>query len=170
MIDLTSYKLGETDELLELERKDDLSTLILSMAQQAQHRILIFSHDLDKSLFGTAELNEVIKLLAIKDRRTHIHILVQDPAPMVKSDHPLLKLARRISSHMTIKVAAKEHQDEIENFIIFDDRGYIVQDNPSRYDSSGNFYAPLKTRQFSEHFLEMWERGVIDSSLRQLSL
>ena len=169
-MDLSTYKLGETDELIEVELKDDLEALILAMSQQAQHQILIFSHNLDNRLFGSNELFDAIKELAIKDRRSHIHILVQDTKHMVQTDHQLMKLSRRISSHMQIKVTAREHRDVIENFIIFDDRGYIVQDNPARYDGSGNFYAPLKTRQLSEHFLEMWEHGVVDSSLRQLSL
>lgn len=169
-MDFTAYKLGETDELIEFERREELHNLIVAMSQQAKHRILIFSHHLDNSLFGSETLYDAIKNLAIQDRRSHIHILVQDPKPMVQCDHRLLKLTRRISSHMGIKVVAREHQDVIENFILFDDRGFIIQDNPSRYEGSGNFYAPLKNRQLSDHFLEMWERGSLDSSLRQLSL
>ena len=170
MMDFSNYKLGETDEEIEVELRDDLKNLILTMSQQARHRILIFSHDLDNSLFGDDPFYEAIKTLAIQDRRSHIHILVQDPKPMVQIDHRLLKLSRRISSHMSIKVVAKEHQDVIENFVIFDDRGYVLQDHPARYEGVGNFYAPLKTRQLADHFMEMWERGVVDASLRQLSL
>ena len=170
MIDLTSYKLGESDQLIEIDSRDDLRQLILAMAQQAQHRILIFSHELDKSIFDTEELYEAIKNLAIKSNRTHIHILVHDPKSMAKEGHRLLNLTRRISSHMSIKITAKEHHDVYENFMIFDDNAYIIRENPARFTAVGNFHAPLKTRQLSEHFLEMWERGVDDSSLRRLSL
>ncbi len=170
MIDLTSYKIGETDQLIEVDDREDLSDFILTLAQQAQHRILIFSHDLDKALFDTDALYEAIKNLAIKSRRTHIHILVHDPKPMVKDGHRLLQLARRISSHMAIKITAKEHHDVYENFILFDDDAYIIRDNPTRFTGKGTFNAPLKTRQLSDQFLEMWERGRVDSSLRRLSL
>lgn len=170
MIDLTSHKLGETDQHIEVDLKEDLKQLILAMSQQAKHRILIFSHDLDHFLFDTEELYEAIKNLAINSRRTHIHILVQDARPMTKNGHRLLRLARRISSHMQIKITAKEHRDIIETFIILDDRGYIVKSHPERYEAYGNFYEPLKTHQLSDQFEELWNRGNIDSSLRRMSL
>ncbi|MCW8931529.1 MAG: hypothetical protein OQL19_14980 [Gammaproteobacteria bacterium] len=170
MIDLTSHILGKTDEHIEVDLRDDLKQLILSMTQQAKHRILIFTHDLDHNLFDTDELYDAIKTLAIENQRTHVHILVQDAKPMTKKGHRLLNLARRITSHMQIKITAREHKDIIETFIVFDDRAYIIQNHPERYEAEGNFYAPLKTRQLSEQFEELWNRGVIDSSLRRLSL
>lgn len=170
MIDLTSHRLGETDQLIDVDSRDDLKQLILAMSQQAQHRILIFSHHLENSLFDNDEIYEAIKDLAIKTRRTHIQIIVQDTKPMASQGHRLLKLARRISSHVSIKLAAKEHQEIFETFIIFDDRGYIIHSNPDRYDGVGNFYSPLKTRQLYEQFEDIWARGIIDSSLRRLSL
>ena len=170
MIDLTSQTLGETNEHIEVGLREDLRQLILSMSQQAKHRILIFSHSLEHDLFDTDELYEAIKTLAIGSQRTHIHIIVQDTKPMTGKGHRLLELARRITSHMKIKVTAREHENIIENFIIFDDSAYIIQNNPEQFEAYGNFYEPSKTRQLSEQFDELWARGIIDSSLRRLSL
>lgn len=170
MIDLTSCRLGETNELIEIELKEDLRHLILTMSLQAKHRILIFSHDLNHALFDTDELYETIKTLAIASRRTYIQILVQNPQDMIKGGHRLLNLARRISSHIAIKITAKEHEDILETFIIIDDRAYIIHNNPQRFEAYGNFFDPLKTRQLSEQFEDLWNRGISDSSLRRLSL
>ena len=85
-------------------------------------------------------------------------------------DVRLLKLARRISSHISIKLAAKEHQDIFETFMIFDNSAYILLTHPERYDALGNFYGPLKTGHLSEQFEELWQRATVDSSLRRLSL
>ncbi len=170
MIDITAHQLGETNELINIDLRDDLKQLILSMSQQTTKQILIFSHDLDSHLFDHEALYEAIKLLAIKNHRTHIHIIVQDPRPIVSRGHTLLRLAHRLTSHMQIKVTAKEHVDILKTFIIFDDEGYIIQDNPERFEASGNFYDPLKARKLSEQFEELWNRGMVDSSLRRLSL
>ena len=170
MTDITANKLGKTDLLIELDQRDDFMNLILSMSQQAKHRILIFSHDLDKSLYGTNELYEAIKKLAIQSQRTHIQILVQDAILMTKNGHPLLKLSHRISSHVSIKITSKEYRDIYETFIVFDDCGYIIQGDPERYEARGNFSAPAETKHLVKKFHEMWERGVIDNSLRQLGL
>jgi hypothetical protein len=169
-MDLTAYTLGETDQLLKIDNKEDFAALILAMSQQALNKILIFSHHLDTTLFDNVLLYDAIKQLAIRNRRTHIQILLQDAKPMTKKGHRLLNLARRISSHVSIKLAHKEQQELFETFIIFDDRAYILHTNPERYDAQGNFYAPLKTRQLAEQFEAYWEQGTIDNSLRRLSL
>jgi len=170
MTEFNTALLGKTDQLQEVDSRDDLRQLILSLSQQALQRIDIFSHDLEYGLFDNAALYEAIKLLAIKSRRTHIKILVQDSSPMVKKGHRLLKLARRISTHISIKVTAKEDRDLLETFLLFDKKGYIMQQNPERYDAEAHFNAPLKNKYFAEKFSTMWDRAIIDSSLRRLSL
>lgn len=169
-MDFSAHTLGETEQLLEVELRDDLQQLILSMSRQARQRILIFSHALDHHLFDSDELYEAIKTLAIAHQRSYIKIIVQDPHPMSQKGHRLLRLAQRLTSHITLKITAKEHQDRLENFIIFDDRAYIMQNSPERFEASGNFYEPLKARQLEEQYTELWERGEIDSSLRRLSI
>ncbi len=47
MIDLNNYKLGETQELITVDNQDAFRQLLITMSQQAQHRIWIFSHNLD---------------------------------------------------------------------------------------------------------------------------
>ncbi len=89
---------------------------------------------------------------------------------MVKNDHRLLRLAQRISSHMQVKLTAKEHQDIYQTFIIFDDRAYIIHEDPLRFNARADFYNPLETRKLAEQFSEMWEVGVIDNRIRRLSL
>ena len=170
MIDLDNYKLGETQELITVDNQDDFRQLLITMSQQAQHRIWIFSHNLDIRIYDNNELYEAIKNLAIRSPRTHINILVQDSEHMVKNDHRLLHLAQRISSHMQVKLTAREHQDIYQTFIIFDDRGYIIHEDPLRFNARADFYNPLETRKLAEQFSEMWEVGVIDNRLRRLSL
>jgi len=162
--------LEKTNQLIILDNKADLKSLIFTMSQQAKKYILIFSHHLDSQLFDNEALYEVIKHLAIKSPRTYIKILLQDSKPMTTNGHRLLTLARRISSHIEIKVVAKEHLDIIETFLIFDDHAYIIHQHPERYEAEANFSDPLKTKHLNEQFKEMWDHATIDSSLRQLSL
>ncbi len=170
MTEFNTQESGETDQLLKVGSRDDLRLLILSLSQQAQQRIDIFSHDLEHPLFDNEALYEAIKQLAIKSQRTHIHILIQDSQAMIKKGHRLLRLARRISSHITIKVTAKEDRDILKTFILFDNKGYIMQQNSERYEAEAHFNAPLKNKYFAEKFSTMWDRAIIDRSLRRLSL
>lgn len=170
LIDFTLSKLGETAQLIELDQSDDFVDLIISMSKQAKHQILIFSYDLDKVLYGNNKLYEIIKNLAIKNHRNQIKILVQNAVAMTKNDHPLLKLSHRVSRNISIKITSREYRGVIKTFIIFDDCGYIIQDHPERYEASGNFSARAEIKQLVKKFHEMWKRGEIDNSLRQLRL
>ncbi len=164
------YILGETKHLITVDTKADLKLLIFTMSQQAKKHIIIFSHHLDSQLFDNEALYEVIKHLAIKSPRTYIKILLQNSKPMITHGHRLLTLARRISSHIEIKVVAKEDLDIMETFLIFDEHAYIIHQHPDRYEAEANFYDPLKTKHLNEQFKEMWDHASIDRSLRQLSL
>ncbi len=170
MINPENFILGETRQLIKVDSQEDFKQLVLAMSQQATKRILIFSHNLDIRIFNTTELYEVIKNLAIKNARTHIHILVQESDHMVKNDHQLLRLAQRISSHIMVKKTAKEHKAIYQTFIIFDDCGYIIHEDPLRFNARGDFYNPLESRKLAEQFAEMWAVGSVDNSLRRLSL
>ena len=169
-MDLTEHKLGETTPLINLDMREDFINLILCMSQQVKHRIRIFSHDLDKSLYGSNELYEVIKQLAIQNHRNKIQILVQDSLPMTRNGHPLLRLSQRVSRNVSIKKTSREYKDIAKTFILFDDCGYIFQEHPDRYEGSGNFSSRAETKILIARFHEMWEHGVVDSSLRNLEL
>lgn len=170
MSEFDSYTLGESDQLLEIAGKDDLKQLIVSMSQQAIRQILIFSHDLDAFLFDNDELYQAVKTLAIKNRYTHIDIVLQDIKPITKNGHRLLTLARRTPSKVSIKLAAKDDQRIMETFLIFDNNGYLLHKHPERYEAQASFYESIKAKHLQEQFGELWDRATIDSSLRKLSL
>ncbi len=170
MNDLANYTLGETNKPLILDNHNDFYQILLSMTQQSRRNILVFSHDLDHRIFNTEPIYNSFKDLAIASRHTYIRILLQHTGVMITKGHRLLELSRHLSSHVSIRICAKEHRDIIETFAVVDERGFIIQENPYRYIANSNFNAPQQARNLTEKFVTMWEQGIEDVSLRRLSL
>lgn len=170
MIDLLKYKLGETDATFLIDNHEDFYQTLLTMAQQSQRNILVFSHRLEHRIYDIEVMYEAFKDLAIASRQSYIQILLQDARPVTTQGHRLLELSRHLSSHVSLRVTSGEHRDILETFVIVDGRGFIMQDNPNLYDAKCNFNSPLHARDLKEKFVNMWEQGVDDSSLRRLGL
>ena len=162
--------LGKSDEIIDIHNHDDFFQILLQMSQQSRRNILIFSHSLDHRIYDNEDMYTAFKDLAIASRHTYIKILLQDAKPMTTRGHRLLELSRHLSSHVAIRLTAKEHKDILKTFILVDDCGFIIQDNPHRYDARCSFNAPLHARDLKEKFTDMWERGFEDNSLRRLGL
>jgi hypothetical protein len=170
MIDLSQYTLGETDEIFSIDNYAGFYQTLLIMSQQSRRNILVFSHDLDHRIYDTEAMYAAFKVLAIASRQSYIQFLLQESKPVTSKGHRLLELSRHLSSHVSIRITAKEHRNLLQTFVIVDERGFMIQENPSRYDAKCNFYAPLHARDLKEKFVNMWEHGEEDSSLRRLGL
>jgi len=170
MLNLSNYTLGETNNTFEIEYFEDFYQTLLTMTQQSQRNILVFSHNLDHRLYATEAMYTAFKNLAIASRYSSIRILLQDKKSATGKGHRLLELSQHLSSHVSIRITAREHKDIPETFIIVDERGYIIQESPARYNARSNFNAPLHARGLKEKFTDMWEHGTTDASLRRLGL
>lgn len=170
MNDFAHYTLGKTNKPLILDNHNDFYLILLSMTQQSRRNILVFSHHLDHRIFNSEAIYSSFKDLAIASRHTYIRILLQEPGVMITMGHRLLELSRHLSSHVSIRICAKEHRGITETFAVLDERGFIIQEHPNRYIGIGNYNAPQQARNLTEKFITMWEQGREDVSLRRLSL
>jgi predicted GNAT family N-acyltransferase len=145
--------------------------LALGIVAQARRHVWIYSRDLDFKLYGSSEMVEALKRFAIQSRGGQLRILLQDPAAPLREGHPLVPLVQRLSSSMLIRVP----QDEADlkypaAFLLADRGGYLMRPIGSRYEGTGNLYAPGRQRQLREYFDEVWERSLPDPELRPVHI
>lgn len=170
MIALSNYTLGETDDTFTIDHHSDFLQCLLSMTQQSQRHILVFSHSLDHRIYDNQAMYSAFKNLAIANHHSYIQILLQHARPATTRGHCLLELSRHLSSHVSMRLTSKEHRDILKTFLIVDDRGFIIQENPGRYNAKVNFNAPLHTRDLKHKFIHMWEHGSEEATLKRLGL
>ena len=170
MYDIEDYRLGKTNELLQLETRTENVQAASHMANQCQRSLFIISRKLDPVIFDTTEFSNAVKYLALRHRRAQIRIVVFEPNTIVKRGHRLLELSGRLSSFIELRKAHYSFDYYNECLILADATGYIHRKNGELYESSLNFKDRRTSRHLLNKFTDMWELATLDPDLRKMTL
>ena len=111
----------------------DCVTAITTLIQLSKNRIRLWTPSIDVALYSHAALMAHFKNLALKNKHTHIEILLTDSRSLVEQGHLLLELSRRLPSSIQIKRAAPEQATSVEEVLLIDDRTVFFRPNHSDY-------------------------------------
>ncbi len=170
MQDIEDYRLGETDKVLQLEKRAENISVANHMANQCQRTLNIISRELDPLVFDTEEFADAVKYLALRHRRAKIQIIVFEPDTIIKRGHRLLDILGRLSSFIEIRKAHYSFSEYNECLMVADAIGYIHRKNGERYEGSFNFKDRRQVKTLLKLFAEMWELATPDPDLRKIIL
>ncbi|MCP3662107.1 MAG: acyltransferase [Gammaproteobacteria bacterium] len=162
--------IGQTAGRIPVTTREENREIILHYIQQARQSLEVFTYNLDKSLFDQHPLLEAIKTLALSSPKNTIRILLQDNHEIQQQGHRLIELTRRLTSQIEIRRPHIDYIGRIDNFLVVDRCAYLHRSNHRRYDGEADFNNRLQARQYSDHFMEIWECSEPDSALRRLYL
>lgn len=168
--DLESFRLGQSAEDLALSDSEECRAVALSLANQAQHSLDIFTHDLDASLYDNDPFLTAVKHLATATRQSRVRVLTRDTEKPVKYGHRLIELSRRLTSAIEIRKCHSDYQNTTEAFLIADVDGILHRKYATRYEAMANFHAPNQARMLLQLFDEIWEKSIVPTELRRLNL
>lgn len=159
------------DRVYPLQHPSDTLMLMREYAASAIRTIDIFSHQLMPSLYGDGELTESISQLARRGPQTQVRILVRDTRPLYGADHTLVRLARRLPSHMHIRAYTEGANDALMGFFCVDATNlvhFVDEPNLSGYARRN---ARAESRHLLSEFDQLWTYGSrTDANLRRLAL
>jgi hypothetical protein len=170
MHDIGDYRLGETDRVLQLEKRNENVLVTNHMAKQCHRNLIIISRELDPLVFDTEEFADAVKYLALRHRHAQIQIIVFDPDTIVKRGHRLLDVSVRLSSFIEIRKAHSSFYEYNECLMIADETGYIHRMNGERYEGTANFKDRRKSADYLNQFEEMWQQASPDPNFRNVML
>ncbi|NNE39272.1 MAG: hypothetical protein HKN08_13285 [Gammaproteobacteria bacterium] len=170
MYKFNDFKLGETEDEIEIESSEDNISATNAMVIQASRKIDIISRKLDPVIYDTPEFIEAIKQLILKSSRAKVRVLVFEPEQIVKRGHRLVSLSMDMSSYITINVPNKEHAAFNESLLIADAAGYIYRKESERFEGKVNFNDKRASRFLIHEFDQMWEKSRSDPYLRRALL
>jgi hypothetical protein len=163
-------RLAETSERLVLQTRDENRIVTVRMLEQARRSINITSRDLDPVIYDQKDFVDAAQQFALSSPRVRMRILVNDAEPVVKHDHRLLELIRKLTSFIEIRVQGKTFQDYNEAWFLADEAGYVHRRLADRYEAEAGFNAPRQVRDMNKQFEEMWQESVTDPNLRRLHI
>lgn len=165
----TLFKLGETNAEINIETAEENRNAALSLTKQACRNINIFSQDLDSALYDNEEFIIAASELAGRSTSTIIRILVQDSINAINSGHRLLKLAKSLPSTIFIRNPSRLHHHLRSSFLVADSLGFLYRQRAyqANYYASVNFMSPGRAATLDFHFMEAWEKSVVDRSVQR---
>ena len=170
MDSLEGQKLGDSDQRIKLEYREENRAAALALASQARRTIEIFSWDLEPDIYDDPPFIEAIKQLALTHRKALIRILVQDSNKAVKLGHRLPYLAQHVPSKIQIRKPSTEYRDYRQSFLIADGIGIIRRPLHERFDGELNFKDPSNAKEQLSFFNRVWESAEPDPYLKRLSI
>lgn len=164
------YQLGETDELIRVDERDENTACALSLIEQCRFTIDIVSRDLDPLVLDKLEVEDAMRQHCLKGRNRVIRILVVDAQSIARKGHRLLELSKRLSSFMEVRKLHRDHESINECFLLADETGYLYRENAAVYHARVNFNDRRQSKQLAGRFSDMWNSSIDDPNLRRVGL
>ena len=164
------YILGETQEEVQIDTAEENKSTAISLAQQAQTSIDIFTQDMDSEIYSNKIFEQSIFNLARQHPKTLIRILALDTKRAVQNGHCLIRLAQSLTSSVMIHNPSRDHQDMLINFMVVDRMGLLYRPASTRknYNATFNFKAPRRAAELADLFNEMWQQSTPDTQTRRI--
>ncbi len=165
-----SSLLGKDDSTHLFSSPEKLKQLTTSMIGQANNKVRILSHHLNREIFDDEPIREAISKLARAHSRSTVELLIVDEHPLVVSTQRLLEVVRRLPSSIHLKVINKAYPYDESAMVLVDRCGVIFQKENSVYEGFATFNSPGRNKQLSEVFEQLWSHTSNSQELRQLRL
>lgn len=167
---MSESNLGGRTEASALHGLESVRSAVFELAGGAHRTLDVLSRELDPRLYDQAEFLAVVRQLAIRSRFVRIRALVRDSESLVRNDHRFLELARRLSSYVELRRLGEEDRQFNEAFLVVDERAYLHQRVSDLYEAELNDNNPLKAKELTKLFEDLWARADLDPNLRRLHL
>ncbi|HET6223397.1 MAG TPA: GNAT family N-acetyltransferase, partial [Dongiaceae bacterium] len=142
-----------------------------TLAEGAQHKLWIYSRDLDRDLLDREPFLAALKRIALSGRGAEVRVLVQDPAEAVRDRHRLLHLAARLPSFVLLRTPILDEDKQYPSaFMLNDQGGLFFRVLGSRFEGDGSTHEPGRHRQLLTYFEAVWERSQQDPELRRMTI
>lgn len=148
----------------------ELQSCAADVARQTQHRLTIFTPDLEPDLYNTtAFVNQCLHLLK-RSRHTEILILIQDTRSARECSHGMLRLMQYSDHQIQIRKSAAAPNNPHLAYLI-GDQAYLLRRQDARLPQ-GLCYTGDRARvkHQLEEFELLWRHAPPDPDIRSLSL
>lgn len=165
---LEALQLGVDRDTVRLTDSDDVRAVTVELARQAQHTLLLHTHDMEARIYDRLPFIEAVSALVRRYPGACFDVLVQDSERVVKEGHRLVELARRLGSSIQIRRCAQQYRRYCGTFLLADDAGYLYRPVSSRFEGLASFNNTAEVARLGKYFREVWEHSDTDSELRRL--
>mgnify|MGYP006441147035 CR=1 FL=1 len=170
MDEFSHLVLGESRDPFDLDGLENHRQVALRMVEQAQRSVDIMSRHLDRRLFDQTEFVGELRRLALANRRALIRLLIIDTGPVIRGDHRLVTLAKRLPSFFEMRGPGRDHRNHLSSHIVVDGTGSIFRQHGDLYLGEVCFHDTVRASELTRRFQKIWDHGNQDVNLRQMRI
>lgn len=165
-------KVSENDpRLVLLSAQEDFARHACQVVGESRRDVFVLSSRLDPGVFDTREFHQALIDFARGGRQASVRILVKDARPMVEQGHSILRLARRLSSKLEIRLLQAEPRNKDAAWLMGDRQHLLWQHDDGVYQGFVHYQARVQCQDLAEEFQLLWDRhSVLDPVLRSFRL
>jgi hypothetical protein len=149
---------------------DDARQAAEEVARLARKSLVIFTHDLEPSIYDQNSFIEIVKRLVLSRAYARIRVLVARPQRAVKDGHRLVTLGRRLNSYVEFRNIHKDYMDRTEAYIIADDFAISYRLDANRWDGIADTCSPAVAKRYLGDFDAIWAASLQEPELRVVHL
>ena len=149
---------------------DDVRQAAEEVARLATKSVVIFTHDLEPSIYDQNSFIEIIKRLVLSRAYARIRVLVARPQRAVKDGHKLITLGRRLNSYVEFRNVHKDYMDRTEAYIIADNFAISYRLDATRWDGIADTCSPAVVKRYLADFDRIWAASIQEPELRVVHL
>lgn len=165
------FKLGgEQRELIKAEDIDAVRSHTLSLLQQAQGSLCIYSPDLEPWLYNHSCIQQACSAFLLAHPKNTLRILLRDTTRIARDGHALLALSHRLSSRCSIRKVNTEHDYAEDAWLIADDCGLLARKAQQLHKAVVYYHDPARVQQSLRAFNAMWAVSQTDVNLRSMPI
>lgn len=162
--------LDSSDNLQVLTTQEEVAAATLAVTGMARRLVSICTPDLEPPLYASTAFLETIKRLVLGHRFARVRVLVRDHSALLRQPNPLVTLARRLTTHLEMRLRAPEFRDLQAGYCIADDRAIVYRLRADSYEGIAAHKSPLIARQYLEEFERVWQASAPDAEQHALSI
>jgi hypothetical protein len=157
-----------SEKLFLLEDAEAFAVHAKQLVEGSRRELAILSELLDPLIYDHG-LTHLISQLARSDRAARVRILLKDIQPLIERGHPLLTLARRLSSKVEIRKLLIEPENEAQAYLTGDRDRLLYLHSDREYQGFANYAAGPEVARLLDSFDHLWERhSEVSPGLRSL--
>ena len=164
------FVLGSHVDLERFSRPEQAQAHALALLLQARQNLCLYSPDLEAWLYSHSSVQQACTQFLLASPKNRLRILVRDVGKPVRQGHRLLNLARRIISNLHIRRINPDHPADECAYLLADDRGLLLREQPEQYAGYALYNDPGRVRQRQAQFDQAWDLSLLDPDLRSFLL
>jgi len=166
----TASTLGEDPQVHRFNKHEEYLHHLIPLLQQARHKILILSQDLEKKTLDHPTVLEAISALARRSRSTFVQIIIENPKIPRTESNQLLALCKRLTTAMEIKVLPPILDFPEQVFVLVDDQGVILRHSHQNWQGFCCYYDPGTVKRLTDEFNRLLGQAHESQELHRFSL